>query len=92
MKETALAATRRIAQEGRRLRAPIVVWLVYECSRYAFFCLARRHGLLLESGVDIGTLLLGVWVLVLRFAVLFYVPFAVVYRLAKRLWLREPVH
>ena len=86
-------ASRQLAQVTHRLRAPLVLWLVYECSKFGFFYLSRRHGLLQGvSVVNLGTLVFGVWLLVLRLAVLFYLPLAVVYRLAKRLWLSEPAH
>jgi len=84
---------RRLARIARGYRAPILLWLVYECSKIVFFYLSRRQGLLQGvSVVNLGTLAFGVWLLVLRFAVLFYVPLAVVYRLSKRLWLAEPAH
>jgi len=71
----------------RPFRSLLALWFVYECSRVAFFYAARGHGLLSGvSTVRLGTLSLGVWVLVLRLAVLFYVPLALVYRLGTRRW------
>jgi len=68
----------------------IVLWLVYEASQLAFFYLSRRHGLLQGvSVVSLGVLAFGVWVLVLRFAVLFYLPLALVSRVAHRWWWGE---
>ena len=78
-------SARRLAQLARPFRALLLLWLVYECSKLAFFYLSRRHGLLQGvSVVNLGTLLFGVWLLLLRFAVLFYLPLTVVYRVAKR--------
>jgi len=84
---------RRMLHVARTLRAPIALLLVYECSRLVFFFLSRRHGLLQgQSVVNVGTLLFGVWLLALRFAVLFCLPFAVVHRVVKRLGSGEPRH
>ncbi|HYQ00707.1 MAG TPA: hypothetical protein VER96_18640 [Polyangiaceae bacterium] len=81
---------RWLAQESRRYRGLIVLWLVYEASQLAFFYLSRRHGLLQGvSVVSLGVLAFGVWVLVLRFAVLFYLPLALVSRVAHRWWWGE---
>ena len=74
-------ASARLARVARTFRGPLVLWLVYECSKVAFFYLSRQQGLLQGvSVVNLGTLVFGVWLLVLRFAVLVYVPLAVVYR------------
>lgn len=79
---------RRLASEARRYRALIALWLVYEASQLAFFYLSRRHGLLQGvSAVSLGVLAFGAWVLVLRFAVVFYLPLALVSRVAGRWWL-----
>ena len=86
-------SARRLAQLARPFRALLLLWLVYECSKLAFFYLSRRHGLLQGvSVVNLGTLLFGVWLLLLRFAVLFWLPFAVVHRVVKRLGSGEPRH
>jgi len=78
-------SARRLAQLARPFRGLLLLCLVYECSKLAFFYLSRRHGLLQGvSVVNLGTLLFGVWLLLLRFAVLFYLPLTVVYRMAKR--------
>jgi hypothetical protein len=93
---TTTTATKRavagwLAREVRRYRALIGLWLVYEASRLAFFYLSRRHGLLQGvSVVSFGVLAFGAWVLVLRLAVLFFLPVAVVSRVAQRLWLGAP--
>jgi hypothetical protein len=87
----AALVTRRIAAEARRYRALIALWLVYEASQLAFFYLSRRHGLLQGvSVVSFGVLLFGAWLLLLRFAVLFYLPLAIVSRVARRFWLGDP--
>ena len=72
---TALALVRRLAREARRYRAQIGLWLVYETSQLVFFYLSRRHGLLQGVGVvSFGVLAFGARVLLLRFAVFFYLP------------------
>jgi hypothetical protein len=76
---SAFARARQFAQLARPFRAQILLWLVYECSKFAFFQLSRRQGLLQSvSVVNLGTLAFGVWLLVLRFVVLFYLPFTLV--------------
>lgn len=81
---------RRLVAEARRYRALIALWLVYEASRLVFFYLSRRQGLLQGvSAVSLGVLAFGAWLLVLRFAVLFYLPLALVSRVASRWWLGE---
>jgi len=81
-----LSLGRRFAQAVRPYRVPLVLLLVYACSKLIFFQLARQQGLLQGvSIVSLGTLLFGVWLLVLRLVVLFYVPAVVVYRVALRL-------
>ena len=87
----ALELARQLAREARRYRALLVLWLVYEASRLVFFYISRHHGLLQGvSVVSFGVLALGAWVLLLRLAVLFYLPLAVISRVARRLWLGEP--
>ena len=87
----ALALARRLAREARRYRALIVLWLVYEVSQLVFFSLSRRHGLLQGvSVVSFGVLAFGTWLLLLRLAVMFFLPLALVSRVAWRLWLGEP--
>jgi len=91
MSSSTLARARQLAQVLRTFRAQILLWLVYQCSKLVFFYLSRQQGLLQGvSVVNLGTLSFGVWLLTLRFAVLFYLPFTVVYRVAKRLWLATP--
>lgn len=88
----ARARARQLAQLARPFRAQLLLWLVYECSKLAFFYLSRQQGLLQGvSVVNLGTLVFGVWLLTLRFAVLFYLPLTLVQRLAKRLWLAERI-
>jgi len=68
----------------------IVLWLVYEASQLVFFYLSRRQGLLQGvSVVSFGVLAFGAFVLLLRIAVLFYLPLALISRVARRLWLGE---
>jgi hypothetical protein len=81
-----LARAQKLAQAARPFRSLIALCVAYECSRFAFCALSHEHGLLQGvSVVDVGTLLLGAWLLVLRFALLFFVPAAVVYRMAIRI-------
>src|SRR6185369_456317 len=79
-----------LVREARRYRALIVLWLVYEASQLVFFYLSRRQGLLQGvSVVSFGVLAFGAFVLLLRIAVLFYLPLALISRVARRLWLGE---
>ena len=87
----ARAFGRWLIREARRYRGLIVLWLVYEASQLVFFYLSRRHGLLQGvSVVSLGVLAFGAWLLLLRLAVLFYLPLAVISRVARRLGLRGP--
>ena len=87
---TTLALARWLTQEIRRYRALVTLWLVYEASQLVFFYLARRHGLLQGvSVVSFGVLAFGAWLLLLRLAVMFYLPLALISRVAGRL-LCEP--
>lgn len=83
------AFARRFAGEARRHRGLIILWLTYEVSRLVFFFLSRRHGLLQGvSVVSFSVLVFGAWVLLLRLAVFFYLPLAIVSRVARRLLAR----
>ena len=86
----ATALARRFAREARRHRGLIILWLTYEVSRLVFFFLSRRHGLLQGvSVVSYGVLAFGAWLLLLRLTVFFFLPLAIVSRVARRLWLGE---
>lgn len=86
MKSHALAMGKWLSRTMREFRAPLALWLVYELSTVIFFYLSRRQGLLQGvSVVNLGTLLFGVWLLVLRVAVLFCLPILVVSRVIRRL-------